>query len=69
MNTKGHYYDWVLALGVKDRNKMVERMQLTPEEKTTLVNAVRKYKQYLSKRKYYAKLKSKGLKRLGGGEE
>ena len=52
LDEQGEYHEWVLALGIKERNKMIARMQLNPGEKTVLVNAVRKFKQLISKRKY-----------------
>jgi len=64
LDARGLYHDWVLGLGIKDRNKMIKRMQLTLDEKTVLIKGVRKYKQLISKRKYVAKLKAKGVTKL-----
>ena len=52
VDAEGNYHVWVLSLGIKDRNKLIQTLQLNAEEKATLINAVRKYKQWLSKRKY-----------------
>ena len=63
-DAEGNYHDWVLGLGIKDRNQMIKRMQLDVDEKTILIKAVRKYKQLISKRKYVAKLKAQGVSKL-----
>lgn len=49
LDPQGLYHDWVLGLGVKDRNQMIKRMQLDQDKKVVLIKAVQKYKQLIAK--------------------
>ena len=62
----GEYHAWVLLLGTKQRNLLIQQMQLSEPEKLALVMATRKYKQLISSRKYAAITKAASASTKGG---